>query len=169
LIFPLTCLSQIFDINGLGFPTLKWFNGKAKDPEDYRSGRDFDSLSSFITEKAGLKPKQKKSEPSKVITLKDSTFGNIVLDPSKDVLVEFYAPWCGHCKNLAPVWESLANTFANDKDVFVPLFLDLCVVVVGWLCAFFWYWCGVLLCVLWGGGVYCRSLLRKSTLKQNPA
>jgi len=52
-----------------------------------------------------------------VITLTDSTFDKVVKDPTKDVLVEFYAPWCGHCKNLAPVWEALAKTFVNDKDV----------------------------------------------------
>lgn len=57
------------------------------------------------------------SEPSKVVTLTDSTFDGIVLDPEKDVFVEFYAPWCGHCKKLAPVWESFAKTFANEKDV----------------------------------------------------
>jgi protein disulfide-isomerase A6 len=75
-----------------------------------------DSLSSFIQEKAGLRAKAKKID-TKVITLTDTTFNEIVLDPEKDVLVEFYAPWCGHCKNLAPVWESLAKTFTNDKDV----------------------------------------------------
>lgn len=95
---------------------MQWFNGKAADPEDYKSGRDLDSLSGFIQQKVGLRSKAAKSD-SKVVTLTDSTFNKIVLDEEKDVLVEFYAPWCGHCKNLAPVWESLAKTFANDKDV----------------------------------------------------
>ena len=87
------------------------------DPEDYKSGRDLDSLSSFITEKAGIRARSKKSEPSEVVILKDGTFDKIVMDSEKDVFVKFYAPWCGHCKTLAPIWESVAKNFANDKDV----------------------------------------------------
>ncbi len=37
------------------------------------------------------------------------SFNDIVNDPTKDVLIEFYAPWCGHCKSLAPKYDELAE------------------------------------------------------------
>lgn len=45
--------------------------------------------------------------PVKVVVGK--SFDQIVLDDSKDVLVEFYAPWCGHCKSLEPKYDELAK------------------------------------------------------------
>ncbi len=80
-----------------GFPTLKWFDGKSDKPEDYNGGRDLDSLTSFISEKTGIKVKAKKTAPSAVTMLTDSTF-NKEIGSDKDVLVAFTAPWCGRTK-----------------------------------------------------------------------
>lgn len=77
-----------------GFPTLKWFDGKSDKPEDYKGGRDFDSLAGFITEKTGVKPRVPKKEPSKVEILNDQSFKEVV-GSDKHVLVAFTAPWCG--------------------------------------------------------------------------
>ncbi|KAH6978620.1 thioredoxin-like protein [Fusarium venenatum] len=101
-----------------GFPTLKFFDGKSAKPQEYKSGRDLESLTTYIAEKTGVKPKKKLEMPSEVTYLNDATFSKTV-GGDQHVLVAFTAPWCGHCKTLAPTWEDLAATFAHDKNVVI--------------------------------------------------
>ncbi|KAE8681442.1 hypothetical protein F3Y22_tig00111330pilonHSYRG00812 [Hibiscus syriacus] len=57
--------------------------------------------------------------PSSVVVLNADNFDEVVLDETKDVLVEFYAPWCGHCKILAPTYEEVATAFKMEDDVII--------------------------------------------------
>ena len=41
------------------------------------------------------------------------------MNSDKDVLVEFYAPWCGHCKSLAPKYDELALKVAGNKNLII--------------------------------------------------
>lgn len=77
-----------------GFPTLKWFDGKSKEPQEYKGGRDLESLTKFVTENSGVKTKRKLELPSEVNFLTDKTFSKTV-GGDKNVLVAFTAPWCG--------------------------------------------------------------------------
>lgn len=77
-----------------GFPTLKFFDGKSAEPVDYKSGRDLESLTKFLTEKTAAKPKKQAELPSSVEFLDDSNF-DAAIGGDKHVLVAFTAPWCG--------------------------------------------------------------------------
>lgn len=72
--------------------------------------------------RAHLKSEPEPTEQGPVTIIVGTTFDSIVKDTSKDVLVKYYAPWCGHCKSLAPVWEELANSVADNADLVIAKF-----------------------------------------------
>ncbi|GAA5931109.1 hypothetical protein JCM1841_000014 [Sporobolomyces salmonicolor] len=46
--------------------------------------------------------------------LTPQNFDNVIASQSEGTLVAFFAPWCGHCKNLEPVWSKIAEAFDGD-------------------------------------------------------
>jgi len=88
-----------------------------------------DAMDKFIADhKAGnLKPSIKSATPptpndGPVKVVVGSTFDEIVMDEKKDVLIEFYAPWCGHCKQLAPVYEELGKKVSKSAQLTIANF-----------------------------------------------
>lgn len=54
-----------------------------------------------------------------VKTLVSSNFDAVALNKDKDVFVEFYAPWCGHCKQLAPIYDQLGEHFKESDTIVI--------------------------------------------------
>lgn len=98
---------------------MKWFPAGSDSPVDYQGGRDLDSLASFVAENSGVKSKIKPPAPPAAVQLSASNFDDIALDQTKDVLVAFTAPWCGHCKNMKPAYENVARAFATESNCVV--------------------------------------------------
>ena len=109
-------LAGEFDVKG--FPTLKWFPAGSLTPEDVNAERTADALAEFVNGKTGL-AKRVKKEPSAVVALTPETFDAAFHDKTSHKLIEFYAPWCGHCKHLAPTYEKLGLAFEGEPRVLI--------------------------------------------------
>ncbi|OAL54901.1 protein disulfide-isomerase [Pyrenochaeta sp. DS3sAY3a] len=55
------------------------------------------------------------SQDGPVTIVVAKNYQELVIDNDKDVLLEFYAPWCGHCKALAPKYDELGQLFATEE------------------------------------------------------
>ncbi|KAK8813265.1 hypothetical protein WA158_002857 [Blastocystis sp. Blastoise] len=109
-------LAQRFGIQG--YPTLKYFpKNEADKPIDYNQGREINDLVKFVNEQTGLHKVVK--EPFNPVTILTPDNFQSTIDNKPFVFIKFYAPWCGHCKALAPKWIELAKVFSEEADVVI--------------------------------------------------
>lgn len=69
--------------------------------------------------------------PSPVVKLTNANFNEVVNEsPEKDIMIKFYAPWCGHCKALKPEYEDLADAFAGVSQSSLVNFLHETIIIL---------------------------------------
>lgn len=101
-----------------GYPTIKIFgtNKNRAMAEDYTGQRTAQGLietsllaaKNKINAQLGAKTSSK-NDGKDIVELTDGNFDKLVLNSDDMWLVEFFAPWCGHCKNLEPHWSEAAT------------------------------------------------------------
>ena len=96
-----------------GFPTF-FYHKVDSDKVEYNGDRSLDDFSEFVSTQAGLYYRRKE-KLLKEVTPDD--WNETVMNPSKNVLVAFTAPWCGHCQRLKPQMEMAAQSFKPEENI----------------------------------------------------
>lgn len=104
-----------------GFPSIKIFGANKKKPSDFNGQRTAQGIADGALDEAKNKVKAQLSgggssggsgsggSSKNVVELTSANFDKLVLNSDDVWLVEFFAPWCGHCKKLEPEWERAAT------------------------------------------------------------
>lgn len=96
-------------------------HGNFPDPDPFGDG-DSEDGEDFDDDFSGFEPPSEEAyeEPAvddkDVVVLIERNFTTVV-ENNRFVMVEFYAPWCGHCQSLAPEYAAAATELKNDGVV----------------------------------------------------
>lgn len=101
------------------FTSQERFPLEAKKEVNHRNVAEFvkQFLAGKLRPSVRSQPIPAKQGPGSYVLVADA-FDDVVYarNNQMDVFLEFYAPWCGHCKNLKPIWDDLAASFNTSSN-----------------------------------------------------
>ncbi|KAJ7171825.1 protein disulfide isomerase [Mycena crocata] len=116
---------DLCDTNGIkGYPQMNLYRD-GEFVEKYKGNRDFDLIVEYLAKNV-LTPKAPATPPTVAPTVLLNPSGEVTpLNPANfhttvdqgPLFVKFYAPWCGHCKKLAPIWKQLAKIMQGKVNI----------------------------------------------------
>ena len=114
-------------IGSLGMPVLFGFSVTNGTKYLYQGALESSTIVQFArSAAAGTTQPHLRSAPAvehahagSVVELVGVSFTKVVMDPSRDVLVHFYSPACGHCRKLHPVLQVVAAELIKEEEVVV--------------------------------------------------
>ncbi|KAJ6454695.1 protein disulfide isomerase [Mycena sanguinolenta] len=118
---------DLCDANNVkGYPQMNLYR-EGVFVEKYKGDRDFDLLTKYLTKQAPKAPSPPSPPPPPAAPAPPlNAAGEVtVLTPENfqthvdkgAAFIKFYAPWCGHCKKLAPIWKQLAKIMQNKVTI----------------------------------------------------
>ncbi|XP_076619033.1 thioredoxin domain-containing protein pretaporter [Colletes latitarsis] len=106
-----------------GYPTLLWIED-GKKVDKYQGQRTHEELKAYVSkmlgkdnDQANVKTDNSDNMLHTVLSLTGESFKHGIENGIS--FVKFFAPWCGHCKRLAPIWEDLGKKFFDNENVHI--------------------------------------------------
>ncbi|KAL7662725.1 Protein disulfide-isomerase [[Candida] zeylanoides] len=113
-VVPLFAIQKVADNLKYGINQTQWPEGPSAEAiEEFVAAYVAGELTPIV--KSEDLPTAEEVSAAPVVKLVGHNHEQVVKDNTKDVFVKYYAPWCGHCKTLAPKWEELAGIFGSNQ------------------------------------------------------